>query len=43
MFTPKITAFQTAKNSRTRAYNAEQDQVLDDILNIKCYFEVLSK
>jgi len=41
MFTPEITAFQTAKNSRIRACNAEQDQVLNDILNIKCYFGVL--
>jgi len=43
MFTPEITAFQTAKNSRIKACNAEHDQVLDDILNIKRYFEVLSK
>jgi len=43
MFTPEITAFKTAKNSRIRPCNAEQDQVLDDILNIKRYFEVLSK
>jgi len=43
MFTPKITAFQTAKNSRIRPCNAEQDQAFDDILNIKCYFGVLSK
>jgi len=43
MFTPEITAFQTAKNSRIKACNAEQDQVLDDILYIKCYFGVLSK
>ena len=39
MFTLEITAFQTAKNSRIRACNAEQDQVFDDMLNIKCYFE----
>jgi len=43
MFTPKITAFQTAKNSRKRACHAEQNHAFDDILNIKCYFGVLSK
>jgi len=38
-----ITAFQTAKNSRISACNVEQNQAFDDILNIKCYFGVLSK
>ena len=43
MFAPEITALQTAKNSRIRACNVEQDQVLDDMLNIKRYFGVLPK
>jgi len=43
MFAPEINAFQTGKNLRIRACNAEQNQTFDDILNIKCYFGVLSK
>ena len=30
MFTPMATAFQTAKNSRTKACSAEQGQVFED-------------
>jgi len=43
MSIPVITAFQTAKNSRIKACNAEQDQTPDEISIFQCYFSILSK